>query len=117
MIKKITSLLMLAVFIFGCYVAFLLSWPYYKAWQYESDARDIIRFTVYDIDKMKAKLYQGAVDDGIPVSENSIFIIKNDEGQYQAKVSWSEVVDIFGYYQKTYEFHIDVGGKELQRKR
>jgi hypothetical protein len=117
MIKKLTSLLGLALFILACYIAFLLSWPYYKAWEYESDARDIIRFSVYNIDEMKERLYKGGIADNIPVQENSILVTQDNEDQYQAKVSWTEVVDIFGYYHQTYEFHFDVGGRELQRKR
>jgi hypothetical protein len=117
MIRKLTTLLGIALFILSCYVAFLLTWPYYKAWEYESDSRDIIRFEVLDADEMQKKLYQGAIDDDIPVQENAIIVSQNYEGEYIAKVSWIEVVDIFGYYQRRYEFQFQVGGKELGRKR
>jgi len=117
MIKKLTTLLGIALFIFFCYTAFLFSWPYYKAWQYESDARDVLRFSVRTADQMKKKLYDAGQNSGVPVLDNEIIVTQNDEGEYQAQVSWTEVVDFYGYYQKTYEFQFDVGGKELGRKR
>jgi len=117
MVKKLTSLLGIALFIFLCYTAFLLSWPYYKAWQYESDARDIVRFTFRNPDDLKKRLYESGQETGVPVMDNQIFVTEDDEGEFKAKVSWTETVDFYGYYQKTYEFQFDVGGKELGRKR
>jgi len=66
---------------------------------------------------MREKLYTAGRDMDIPVQEHAILVSRNYEGEYLAKISWTEMVDIFGYYQKNYEFQFEVGGKELAKKK
>jgi hypothetical protein len=117
MIKKIMSLLGLGLFVLICYIAFMLLMPYYKEWKYESDARDIVRFDIREPEEMRDKLLSKGREMDIPVLENAIIVYRTYEGPYVAKISWTEVVDIFGYYQKSYKFQFEVGGKELGRNR
>lgn len=114
--KKITSILSLAAFILFCYCVFMLAMPHYMAWKLESDTRDIVRFNVQDEYEMKGRIIKHAREMNIPVQENSVIVTRTYEGEYKARVSWIEQVDLFGYYQRTYEFQFEVGGKELGKR-
>ncbi|NIR16902.1 MAG: hypothetical protein GWN86_24485 [Desulfobacterales bacterium] len=115
--KKVKAIIGLAIFALACYSGFLLVWPHYKAWEYESDARDIVRFSVPTVSDMREKLLEKGLEIGIPIEESDIQVTQSYEGEFMAAVAWVEQVDILGYYQHTYEFSFEVGGRELGTRR
>lgn len=112
MFTFIKRLLYLAIFVALLVAAYQFSMPYLKYMIFKTDAKDIIHFRVRKPSDMQAKLLQRALDAGLPVTADSIEVIKLESGNYEAYIEWDETVDLFGLgkYKKTFEFGLEVGG-------
>jgi hypothetical protein len=113
--KKVKGLFWLLVFAAVVYAGYQFAIPQYRYHVFESDLRDVIRFSVKDEAAMLEKVMQKVEEHGIPVTKDEIAIYRDREGRYNAEVSWSHTVDIFGLYARTYDFHVAVGSKEMRQ--
>ena len=112
MFTLIKRLVYLGIFVAMLMAAYQFSMPYLKYMSFRTDAKDIIHFKVRRPSDMQAKLLQGALDSGLPVTADNIEVIKLESGNYEAYIEWDETVDLFnlGKYKKTLEFSVEVGG-------
>jgi hypothetical protein len=113
--RKLKGLFWLLLFAAIVYAGFQFVMPQYRYHVFESDMRDVIRFGVRDDAAMLEKIMQKVEEHGIPVTKDDISLYRDREGRYNAKVSWSQTVDIFGLYSKTYDFSVDVGSQEMRK--
>ncbi len=84
--------------------------PYYRYYAFKTDATDIIRFQVRDVEQMRAKLLQRALDIGVPITAKEIVVEPTDRG-YWTLIRWSEEVNILDQYKKTLKFEIELEKK------
>lgn len=114
---KLKAALCLAVIGFSFYLAYSFGMPHYRYYSFESDARDAMRFEVRNEEQMIETLKKLAEDRGIHLFERNIIVQRDTDGSYRSRVMWSETVNILGYYSKTYDFKVEVGGNEFRRTR
>jgi len=81
--------------------------PYYKYSAFKTDAKEIARTSVGDIEKTRAQVFDRAQELKIPITEESIEVTKTEK-RVRVITSWSETVDMLGLYQKTLNFNVDV---------
>ena len=113
--RKLKGLFWLLLFVAVVYVGCQFAIPQYRHYVFESDLRDVIRFEVRNDAAMVKKIMQKVEEHGIPVTKDDIVVYRDREGRYNAEVSWSHTVDIFGWYTKTYDFSVAVGSKEMRK--
>lgn len=84
--------------------------PQFRYHAYKSDAKEIVNLAMKDEEELRARLLEKAGEYDLPVREDQIRI-SGERGDFRASISWSETVNIYNYYSKTYDFSVDVGGK------
>jgi len=100
----------LALIAFLVYAGFQFGMPYYRYTSLRTNAEQIARISVAsDVNKTRAMVFEEAQKLNIPIKEEDIEVVKTARGT-RIKTSWSETVDLFGYYQKTFDFKIDAEG-------
>lgn len=97
----------IAVLILIVYVGLQFGMPYYRYSAFQSEAREIARTTVGDVKRVKDDVYTAAVQFDVPIKESDITVEKTG-GKIRVRTSWSSEVDIFGLYQKTMDFDVDI---------
>ncbi len=107
MFTFLKRLFILAALALSIYSGYKYAMPYYRYYAFRTDAQDIIRFRVRSADVMKAKLYQKALDVGIPISEKGITVEEMDGG-YWGTVRWSEEVNILDRHRKVLRFEVEL---------
>lgn len=103
-IKPLLSLGILAILI---YSGIQFGIPYYRYSAFKSEVKEITRVGLGNIEKIKAEVYEAAKNFKIPIEEKEIIVIRK-KNTVQVQAAWSADVDIFGLYQKTLNFTIDV---------
>lgn len=101
--KGIVSLLIIGIL---AYSGFQFFKPYYRYLVLQSDAKEIVRIDIENEDVIRSKVYERAQELKIPIGKADIEVTKQGSN-IRIKTSWSEVVDIFGVYQKTLQFNVD----------
>ncbi|HLC16916.1 MAG TPA: hypothetical protein VJL89_11900 [Thermodesulfovibrionia bacterium] len=104
----------LAVFGLIIYIIVMLGLPVYNYHVFKSDLSETSTWDtdVRISDKLfKEKVLKYAEDSSIPISEEDIEVFQ-DGDERDIAVSWSETVNLFNIYQKTYEYTIDTRGEE-----
>jgi len=81
--------------------------PYYKHAALRSEAKELARISLGDVDKTRVLVFEKARELKIPIEEKAILVTKT-ERSVRVRTSWEETVDLLGYYQKTLRFNIDV---------
>lgn len=117
MLKKLKALLCILAIAAVFYVVVLFSMPFYRYYAFESDARDILRFEVRGEEKMSENLREKAEDLGIHLTESSIAVYQDYEGRYNARIAWSETVNLLNLYSRRFDFTVEVGSEELKKRR
>lgn len=103
-IKFILTLIILILLV---YAGIVFGKPYYKYSALKSDAKQIARITVGEVDRAKEQVLERAHELKIPLSKDKITVTKTEK-TVRIRTSWSETVDYLGLYQKTFNFKIDV---------
>lgn len=103
-VKPVFTLFLLVVL---SYVGFKFAVPYYHYHAFKADARDIARLNYRAPDKYQELLCESAEGIGVPLDCGSIRVSVSDKRVY-VRTSWTETVDLMGYYQKTLRFKIDI---------
>lgn len=104
--KIIFWLLILAIII---YSGVKFGYPYYKYVAFKDEAKAIAKLPLDREEEIWAKVLEKVNDLNLPLKKEDITITKTD-GVVRITASWSEVVDFFGYYQKTLDFKVDTQG-------
>jgi hypothetical protein len=105
----IKPLLSIGILVVIVYSGIQFGMPYYRYSAFKSDATDIARTAsaTRDLPRVKEDVYAAARSYDIPVEQDDIKIEKNGD-KIHVQTSWSVKVDIFGVYQRTLDFNVDV---------
>ncbi len=99
--------LILIILVLCVYVGFKIGMPYYRYSAFKSDAKEIARIGLGDVERTKTMLIEKAHELKIPVEEDAISVIRKEK-TVQVNTSWTETVDFMGIYQKDFSFNIDI---------
>ena len=103
-IRGLSWLLILAALV---YAGISFGRPYYRYMTLQSHSKDLLLMEVGGVDKIKAQVIADAASLSIPLAENDVEVTAK-EHKIWIKAHWSEVVDFWGYYQKTLDFDMEV---------
>ncbi len=103
-IKPVLCIILLIVTV---YIGYKLTLPYYRYFSLKSEATSIARLSYNKPDRYRDLVYEEARSLNIPVKPSDIYVEVTDR-QVRISTSWSEVVDLAGYYQIPLDFEIDV---------
>ena len=103
----IKPLLTIVVLVLVAYTGFELAIPQYRYSAFKSDVKEITRVGLGNAQKVKTEVYQAAQEYKIPIEEDDI-IVTRKTNTVRVQTSWSSTVDLFGLYQKTFNFTVDV---------
>ncbi|MCE5195398.1 MAG: hypothetical protein LLF28_08140 [Nitrospiraceae bacterium] len=92
---------------FVIYAGIQLLIPFYNYSAFKTNATEIARVSLGNLEKTKAEIFESAQEHNIPVTEKEIEIEKTIKGVH-VKTEWKSTVDLLGIYQHTYEFKVDV---------
>jgi hypothetical protein len=103
----IKPLLVIAIMAFLVYSGIQFGIPYYRYSAFKSEAKEIARIELGQVEKTRAQLYEAAQNQKIPIEADDIQITKKTN-TIRIQTSWSVDVDILGLYQRTLHFTVDV---------
>jgi len=101
--KAIFWLIILA---FIAYAGFQFGTPYYRYFALKDHAKAITKIPLETEEMIRAKVFERSKELNVPLAKKDVIVTRTD-GLVRIKISWSEVVDILGFYQKTLHFKID----------
>jgi hypothetical protein len=81
--------------------------PYYRYTALKTDAKEIARISLGEVEKTRAQIFLRAQELNVPIEEKEIVVTRTDT-LVRVKVSWSESVNLFGIYQKTLNFTVNI---------
>ena len=102
--KAIFWLVILALLV---YSGFQFGIPYYRYTAFKTDAKEIARISLGEVEKTRAQIFLRAQELNIPIEEKEIVVTSTNK-LVRVKVSWSESVNLFGIYQKTLNFTVNI---------
>jgi hypothetical protein len=88
------------------YVGIKVGMPYYKHSAFKSDVIELARIST-DVEKTKEQIIERAQELKIPIQTDNLEVMKTGKALH-VKTSWSETVDFLGFYQKTFNFSVDI---------
>ncbi len=103
-IKPVLCIILLIV---SVYIGYEFSMPYYRYFTLKSETRAIARLSYRGPDRYRDLVYEETRSLHIPVKPSDIHVVITNR-QVRISTSWSEVVDLAGYYQVPLEFKVDV---------
>ncbi|VAX26594.1 hypothetical protein MNBD_NITROSPIRAE02-1311 [hydrothermal vent metagenome] len=103
-IKPVLCIILLIV---SVYIGYKFTLPYYRYFTLKSETRAIARLSYNKPDRYRDLVYAEARALDIPVTPSDIYVVVTDR-QVRISTSWSEVVDLAGYYQVPLDFEVDV---------
>lgn len=111
MAKTVVGLGIIGVIIF---IVVLFGMPVYNYHVFKSDLSEV---STWDTDvripdkRFKERVMKYAEESNIPIKEEDITIFQ-EKDKRDIAVSWTQTVNFFDLYEKTYEFNIDTRYKE-----
>ena len=109
MMKKIgnrgfvTGVLSLCILVAIIFIGISFGKPYYRFYALGSHTRDFLKTDVGDIDAIKKNVMKDAAELNVPLDEADLEVVSLNK-IIKVKATWSETVDFWGYYQKTFDF-------------
>lgn len=103
----IKPLLTIVVLVLVVYAGIELAVPHYRYTAFKNDVKEITRVGLGNVKKVKTEVYEAAQEYKIPIEEDDI-IVTRKTNTILVQTSWSATVDLFGLYQKTFNFTVDV---------
>jgi len=103
----IKPLLVIAIMAFLVYAGIQFGVPYYHYSAFKSEAKEIARLELGQVEKTRAQVYESAQGQKIPIAAEDIQITRKTNTT-RIQTSWSVDVDIIGLYQRTLHFTVDV---------
>ena len=96
-----------ALIVFAMYAGLQFGMPFYRYSTLKTDATELARISVGDLEKTRAQIAERAEELKLPITEKDIEVVR--EGKLvRVMASWSETVDILGLYQKKIVFNLDI---------
>ena len=105
----VKPLLVIAIMAFLIYSGIQFGIPYFHYSAFQSEAKDIARLGLEEVEKTRDQIYEAAQSQKIPIEMEDIKITKKAHIT-RVQTSWSEDVDILGLYHRTLHFTVDVEG-------
>jgi hypothetical protein len=102
----VKAVLVLAILGVALYAGSQLGMPYFRYVEFKHDVGDILLMGLGNGEKIRADVVAAAEKNRIPIEDKDI-IITSTEKTVRVKVAWSVDVDLWGLYQKTFDFTID----------
>ena len=95
--------------IFGLAVIITISFamPYYRYYILKMQSEGYLKIENSIIEKLNEKIMETAKELKVPLTEDNLKITRVEETLF-LKAHWTEVVDIFGKYQKELYFSLDL---------
>ena len=97
----------LGLIVFLVYAGIQFGMPYYRYSAFKTDAKELARISMGDLEKTKAQIVEKANELNLPLKASGIEVTNSGKG-VRVKASWSENVSILGLYQKTLNFNLDI---------
>ncbi len=104
LVKGIVIVLLMAAFLF---VGYLSVKPFYRYMTLRSLTKDILMMELGNLETVKKEIMITAKDLDVPLNANNLKIYMHKK-VVKVNAQWSETVDYWGYYQKRFDFTMDV---------
>jgi hypothetical protein len=103
----VKAFLLLAILGVAAYAGSQVGMPYFRYAGFKHDIEETLLMGLGNVEKVRADVVAAAEKHKIPIEDKDI-IITSTEKTVRVKVAWSVDVDLWGLYQKTFDFTIDV---------
>ncbi len=105
----IKGLVLLALFVGASFLLISFGKPYYRYNALRSHTKDILMSELGNVQKIKENILADAAELHVPLEEENLEVTRQGPAGkvISVKATWSETVDFWGYYQKTFDFEID----------
>ncbi|MDA8078849.1 MAG: hypothetical protein M0Z79_07915 [Nitrospiraceae bacterium] len=105
----IKGFLLLVVFIGVSYVGIAFGKPYYRYNTLRSHTKDILSSEITDVTGIREKVLAEAKELRVPLTDANLVVTRDGSSKIiKVKGTWSETVDLEGYYQKSLDFVMEV---------
>ena len=102
----VKGLLVLGVLAAIVFVGVSLGKPYYRYSMLSSHTRDFLKSDTFSVKAIRENIMADAEELKVPLDEEDLEVTV-DKKNVKVKATWSETVDFWGYYQKTFDFVMD----------
>jgi len=99
----VKGLLVLCVLVAIVFVGVSFGKPYYRYYTLSSHTRDFLKSDTFNPAAIRANIMADAEELNVPLAEEDLEVAI-DKKNIRVKATWSETVDFWGYYQKTFDF-------------
>ncbi len=103
---SVKGVIYLLIFVFMVFLAVKFATPFYHYYFFQMQAEGDLKIQSTRQKVVQAKVMETAKKYNIPVEMDIIITV--DGKDRTLKASWTEVVDIFGYYQREFPFDVDI---------
>ena len=107
---SVKGVIYLLIFVFMVFLAVKFATPFYHYYFFKMQVEGDLKIHVNYVKPIKEKVMETVKEFNVPLSEENIRITVDGRDR-TLKAVWTEEVDIFGYYQKTFYFDLDVAVK------
>jgi hypothetical protein len=107
---SVKGVIYLLIFVFMVFLVVKFTTPFYHYYFFSMQAEGDLKIQSTRLNVVTAKVMESVKKYNVPVTENDLKITV--DGKHRTlKASWTEEVDIFGYYQKEFPFDVDIAVK------
>lgn len=109
MMKKIGNRGFVKVFLVLCllvaivFVGVSFGKPYYRYYMLSSHTRDFLQSDTFNPETIRKNIMADAEELNVPLDEQDLKV-EVKRKNVTVRATWSETVDFWGYYQKTFDF-------------
>jgi hypothetical protein len=104
-----TAIIYLLIFIALVYTGIQFGTPFYHYHAFRSQAEGYLKIDTIDPKIVRSKIIGVAKEYNVPLPERNLTVTRDEStNTFSLKANWSETVDLFGYYQKKYDFDLDL---------
>jgi hypothetical protein len=77
--------------------------PYYRYYSLSSHTRDFLKSDTFSPETIRKNIMADAEELNVPLAEEDLEVSVKQKN-VKVRATWSETVDFWGYYQKTFDF-------------
>ncbi len=105
----IKGFFLLVLFVAASFLLISFGKPYYRYNTLRSHTKDILMMELGNIQSIREKIMADAAELHVPLEEENLEVTRQGpQGKViKVKATWSETVDFWGYYQKTFDFDLE----------
>ncbi len=104
---SVKGVIYLLIFVLMVFLAVKFTTPFYHYYFFKMQAEGDLKIQTRMVKQLKAKVMETIKEFNVPLSEENLLITV--DGKHRTlKTSWTEEVDIFGYYQREFHFDVDI---------